>query len=102
MTNKPTHENAAKKKSNVAQNEESQAAFQKLKQLCSDTPVLAYANYTKPFHVHTGANELGLGVVLYQKQGEGTNLVVVFASQMLSKLEWQNDAHKLKFLALKW
>ena len=30
-----------------------------------------YAEYTNPFCLHIDANELWLGVVLYQKQGEG-------------------------------
>ena len=42
-------ENANKKKNLVEWHEECQEAFEKLKQLCSKTPILAYANYRKPF-----------------------------------------------------
>ena len=76
--------------------------LKKLKQFYTDTTVLVYADYTKPFHLHTDASKLGVGVVLYQKQKEGPDLVVAFTSQMLSKPEWQYNAHKLEFLALKW
>ena len=64
--------------------------------------MLAYANYKKPFKLHTDASENGLGAVLYQKQGDGTDHVIAYASQTLSKSKRNYDAHKLDFLALKW
>ena len=42
-------ENSTKKKSLVEKDNECQQAFSKLKSLCSDTPMLAYADYLKPF-----------------------------------------------------
>ena len=81
---------------------ECQEAFKKLKQLCSQTPIFAYANYKKPFKLHTDANENRLGAVLYQKQEDGTDCVIAYASQTLSKSEKNYDAYKLEFLALKW
>ena len=69
-------ENANKKKSQVEWSEECQQAFEQLKQLCSPTPILAYANYKKPFKLHTDASENGLGTVLYQKQDNGTDHVI--------------------------
>ena len=41
-------ENANKKKALVKWTEECQIAFEHLKHLCSQMPILAYANYTKP------------------------------------------------------
>ena len=35
------------------------------------TPVLAFANYTKPFLLETDVSKDGLGVVLSQKQTDG-------------------------------
>ena len=95
-------ENANKKKSLVEWSVECQQAFEQLKQLCSETPILAYTNYTKPFKLHTNASENGLRAVLYQKQDDGTDCVITYASQTLSKCERNYDAHKLEFLALKW
>ena len=95
-------ENANKKKTLVKWNDECQQAFKKLKQLCSQTPILAYANYRKPFKLHTDASENGLGAVLYQKQDDGTDCIIAYASQSLAKSEKNYDAHKLEFLALKW
>ena len=95
-------ENASKKKTLVEWTAECQQAFEQLKQLCSQTPILAYANYRKPFKLHTDASENVPGAVLYQKQDDGTDHVIAYASQTLSKSERNYDAHKLEFLALKW
>ena len=77
-------------------------AFKALRDICSHTPVLAYADYTKPFRVHTDASELGLGAVLYQDQDDGTTRVIAFASHSLSNSEQRYHSSKLEFLALKW
>ena len=69
--------------------------------MCSQTPILAYPYYKKPFKLHAGARKNGLGAVLYQKQDDGTDCVIAYASRTLSKSEKNYDAHKLEFLALK-
>ena len=95
-------ENAKFKRRKVEWSEVCQEAFEKLKEICSTTPILAYADYTKPFRLHTDASEKGLGAVLYQAQADGTDRVIAFASRSLSKTERNYDAHRLEFLALKW
>ena len=77
-------ENAHKKKTPVEWTEECQTAFKHLKHFCSLTPILAYANYQKPFKLHTNASENGLGAVLYQKQDDDTEHVIAYASKTLS------------------
>ena len=94
-------ENAIKKKALIELTAEYQQAFEQLKQFCSQTPILAYANYKKPFKLHTDANENGLGAVLYQKKDDGTDCIIAYGSQTLSKSERNYDVHKLEFLALK-
>ena len=64
--------------------------------------MLAYADYAKPFVLHTDASTTGLGAVLYQKQGDGKERVIAYASRTLHRAEWNYDAHRLEFLALKW
>ena len=86
----------------VELNEECKEAFNKLKQLCSQIPILAYANYKKPFKLHTDASENWYGAALYQKQDDGTDCVIAYANLTLSKSKKNYDAHKLEFLALKW
>ena len=95
-------ENASKQKNLMEWTAECQQAFQQLKQLCSQTPVLAYGNYRRPFKLHTDASEKGVGTVLYQKQDDGTDCVIVYASHTLSKPEKNYDAYKLGVLAIKW
>ena len=95
-------ENAKYKKRKVQWSDACQSAFEKLKEICSETPILAYADYSKDFRLNTDASELGLGAVLYQVQDDGLERVIGFASRSLTKPERNYDAHRLEFLALKW
>ena len=97
-----TEENAKKKTNEVEWTEQCEQAFSKLKDICSDTPILAYADYSKCFKVYTDASEQGLGMVLYQDQDDGTTRVIAYASRNLSKSEKRYHSSKLEFLALKW
>ena len=95
-------ENAKKKHKKIEWGDDQEQSFTQLKEACTKTPVLAYANYKKPFRLNTDASEKGLGSVLYQQQEDGTFRVIAYASGSLSKTEKNYDAHKLEFLALKW
>ena len=95
-------ENAKHKNQKVDWNIRCNDSFEALKSICSECPVLAYADYTKPFVLHTDASTTGLGTVLYQKQEDGKERVIAYASRTLNKSERNYDAHKLEFLALKW
>ena len=96
-----SRENAKKKCHNVNWTEICEQSFEQLKEHCSQCPVLAYANYKAPFILHTDMSTTGLGAVLSQKQVDGTERVVAYASHSLNKAEQHYDAHKLEFLALK-
>ena len=95
-------ENGKRKNSKVNWTERCQESFDAQKKICSESPVLAYADYTKPFVLHTDASTTGLGALLYQKQEDGKERVIAYASRTLNKAERNYDAHKLEFLALKW
>ena len=104
---KPLHqlvsgENAKLKRTTVKWTEECERSFLELKDLCSNTPVLAYPDYTKNFKLYTDASESGLGAVLTQVKEDGKERPIAYASRTLSKSERNYDAHKLEFLALKW
>ena len=73
-----------------------------MKDLCTQAPILAYANYQQNFQVYTDVSEKGLGAVLAQKQENGKESVIAYASRTLSKSEKWYDTHKLEFLSLKW
>ena len=67
--------------------------------------VMAYPDFHSPFILNTDASGVGLGAVLYQKQGdEQLNRVISYASRTLSPAENNYHLHsgKLEFLALKW
>ena len=95
-------DNANHEKALVKWNPECQQAFDQLKELCTTTPILAYANYRKPFQLQTYTSDLGLGAVLYQHDDDGHQRVIAYASRRLSNTEKNYPAHKLEFLALKW
>ena len=69
--------------------------------MCTTTPILAYADFTKPFKWHTDASVLGLGVVLYQVH-KGIEKVISYASRSLTQSKTKYPVHKLEFLCLKW
>ena len=82
---RPVHEltsgdNAKHKNPLVEWTDRCQKSFEALKQICSECPVLAYADYIKPFVLHTDASTTGLGAVLYQKQEDGKERVIAYAS----------------------
>ena len=63
---------------------ECQITFDQLKELCTTTLVLAYADFTKSFKLHTDVSALGLGAVLYQIH-EGLEKVISYASRSLTQ-----------------
>ena len=91
-----------KKKAAIKWDSRCQQAFDDLKKLHTMAPILAYADFSKPFKLHTDACGTGLVAVLYQTREDGTKAVIAFASRNLSKAESHYPAHKLEFLALKW
>ena len=95
-------ENVGKKKAAIKWDSKCQQAFDDLKTLCTMAPILAYADFAKPFKLHTDTCGTGLGAVLYQTQEDGTEAVIAYASRSLNKAESHYPAHKLEFLTLKW
>ena len=67
-----------------------------------NSPVLAFANYTKDFLLKTDASREGLGAVLSQKQADGWFHLVAYGSQALTAHKKNYHSTKLEFLALKW
>ena len=82
--------------------EEALEAFEALKQACTNSPVLAFPDYTKDFLLETDASKEGLGAVLSQKQEDGWFHPVVYGSWVLSTHAKSYHSTKLEFLALKW
>ena len=77
-------------------------AFEQLKMCCMTAPVLAFADFTKPFRLETDASTDGLGAVLSQQDENEKWHPVAFGSRELKGGEAKYHSSKLEFLALKW
>ena len=77
-------------------------AFNVLKTKRMTAPMLAFANFEKPFLLETDASSYGLGAVLSQQQGDDKYHPVTYTSQELKGGEKKYHLLKLEFLALKW
>lgn len=84
-------------------NKEHQEILERLIDMLTQPPVLAYPDFTRPFILHTDASQKGLGAVLYQNQDDKMR-VIGYGSRTLTPAEQNYHLHsgKLEFLALKW
>lgn len=83
---------------------ECEESFNALKSRLVSTPVLAYADFSRPFILETDASYSGLGAVLSQET-DGCVRPVAYASRGLRPTERNMSNYssmKLEFLALKW
>ncbi|KAL6465795.1 hypothetical protein MHYP_G00259280 [Metynnis hypsauchen] len=88
----------------TAWSEDCEQAFQSLKAKLTSAPVLAYADFNKPFILEVDASHGGLGAVLSQQQ-DGKVRPVAFASRGLRPTERNMDNYssmKLELLAVTW
>ena len=76
---------------------EASEAFDIWKKKCMTVPVLAFADFEKPFLLKTNASSLGLGAILSQKQDYGKFHPVAYASQELKGGEGKYHSSKLEF-----
>jgi hypothetical protein len=79
---------------------ECQQSFDKLKAKLTTAPVLAYPDYSRPFILDTDASDFGIGAVLSQKDDEGRERVIAFASRSLSKAERRYCVTRRELLAV--
>ena len=77
-------EGAGRKSEQVSLSKEALDAFWALKQACMNSPVLAFADYTKEFLLKSDASKEGLGAVLSQKQEDGWFHLVAYGSWALT------------------
>ena len=83
---KPLHR-LTKKTAKFKWSVQCQEAFIGLKQCLTTAPVLSLPDFTKQFILNTDASDSGIGAVLSQKQHDGSECVIAYASRVLSKPE---------------
>jgi hypothetical protein len=67
--------------------EESQEAFNTLKEKLSEFPIFRGLDFNKVFILHTYWSALGIGDILGQLDEEGKEYVIVYASRSNNKVE---------------
>ena len=82
--------------------QDQQEAFEALKIMLMTSPILAQPDWEKPFILQTDASAMGLGAILTQKDDQGHDTVICYASKGNSATERNYDAYKLECLAVVW
>ena len=94
-------EGTSRKSEWVSLTEGAMKAFKTLKQACMTAPILAFADYTKPFLLETNASKDGLGAILLQKQVDGQYHPIAYGSRALTSHEKNYHLTKLEVLGIK-
>jgi hypothetical protein len=82
--------------------EKQQEAFEILKQKLMEEPILGYPDYEKSFILFTDASGTGLGAILSQKDEEGKEIVIAYASKSLTPAERNYVITEQECLAIVW
>ena len=80
--------------------ESCQETFERLKQLLTQSPVLAFLNFEKEFLLETDASISGLGAILAQKQDNGKVRPITCASCTLQAHEKNYGIPELEALGV--
>ena len=86
----------------VVLSQKAKEAFNLLKQVLLQAPVLKLVDYSRPFMLETDTSSDGLGAVLLQEGEDGKLHPVAYGSRSLTKTERNYHLGKTKFLMLKW
>ena len=79
-----------------------QDVFERLKDLLTTSPILAFPNFSKGFLLATDASGIGLGAVLSQVQEDDSIRPIVYASRTLQKHECNYGVTELEALGVVW
>lgn len=93
--------NLLKKNVDFAWTPNCEIAFQFLKKLITEPPILQYPDFSKNFILTTDASNKALGAVLSQG-AVGKDLPIAFASRTLSKAEQNYSTTEKELLAITW
>ena len=79
---------------------EQQASFETLKLKLETAPILKYPDFRRPFYVFCDASNTGLGAILKQKDDEGKERVIAYASRILQPTERKYPTTQKECLAI--
>lgn len=79
-----------------------EAAFRFLQNELVSAPILMYPRFDRPFILHTDASNVGLGAVLAQKNDQGNEHVIAYASRTLNSAEVNYSTTERECLAAVW
>jgi hypothetical protein len=82
--------------------EKEQDAINNIKQWLTTPPILGHPDFNKPFYLCTDASIEGLGCALQQKDNNGNDVVIQYASRALKPHEKKYHIYELEILALMW
>ena len=68
-------------------NQDAANAFDRLKQMLTEAPVLGYPDLNRPFKLYTDASNIGLGYILAQEDAGGSERVIYYGSKKLTDTE---------------
>lgn len=88
------------KTAKFAWSDEAQAAFEELRHRLVTAPTLAFPDYDLPFILDTDASDVGIGAVLSQRQSNGSERVIAYASRTLSRPERRYCVTRRELLAV--
>ncbi len=79
-----------------------QAAMDLLKSAITSAPGLRFPDFSRPFFVHADACDAGLGAALMQRDDDGRDVAVAYASRALHKAEKLFSTLEKECLAVIW
>ncbi|KAI4899348.1 hypothetical protein NFI96_008696 [Prochilodus magdalenae] len=82
--------------------ESCQQAMDFLKERLTSAPILCFPDFERTFDLHTDACDVGLGTALMQRDKDGQEVVVAYASHTLYKLEKPYSTTEKECLGVIW
>src|SRR6266540_2418238 len=83
-------------------NEKRQKAFNDIKRRMTMAPIVAHPDFEKPFILYTDASREGIGTVLHQKDDQGKERIIAYASRALNQHEKNYPITEKECLAIVW
>ena len=92
--------NLMKKQEKFIWTDHEQKAFDTLRSLLMNTPILAFPNFARPFMLQTDASDYAIGAVLSQEDSEHREHPVAFISRTLNTTEQKYSVTEKECLAV--